>query len=178
MEDIMDRQPSVGEVQVTQLYQSDSTATWRKSAAGHHTKTSSFHSFPPYFFTVFLLHQICSYSVLRRTQTLEVYLPFCATREDIPDSLLLWMNSLENIRGSFHAKRHSLCRTVVKEESQLLVSQKHQACKIWNPWMPWFPSVTAKPKADRSCRYYIWSAKKYYRYCLQCRLMVNDLLIV
>ena len=102
MEDIMDRQPSAGVIQVTQLYQDDSTATWRKSAAGHHTKTPSSHSFPPYFCSVLLLLQICHCSVSQKTQTLEVYFPFSAIKTSFP---LPQMNYVENRRGSFHGQK-------------------------------------------------------------------------
>lgn len=84
MEDIMERQPSAGEIQVTQLYQDDNAATWRKSAAGHHTKTPSSYSF------LHISAQSCSFfkSIIilfcKKTQTLEIYFPFSASKTSFP----------------------------------------------------------------------------------------------
>lgn len=143
MEDIMDIQPSAGAVQVTQLYQDDSTATWRKSAAGHHTKTPSSHSSPPYFCSVLLL-QICHYSVLQKNQTLDVYFPFSASKTFFP---LSQMNYLENRRGSIHGQKDvASVRQFWKKSHSFKSHRSTKLAKAGTPGHRGFHLSQPKPK--------------------------------
>lgn len=140
----MDRQPSAGAVQVTQLYQDDSTATWRKSAAGHHTKTPSSHSSPPYFCSVLLL-QICHYSVLqKKPQTLDVYFPFSASKIFFP---LSQKNYLENRRGGIHGQKDvASVRQFWKKSHSFKSHRSTKLAKAGTPGHRGFHLSRPKPK--------------------------------